>query len=170
MADPNTDPPIVLLRGKCGPWMVGQDHGVRPVAGDYESQFIVSAEDCCALMSPSPYQQVGNAYVGRALLVIPYTKDVLRPGDNLYFELSPGWSACCGTPVARGLYVVPANPPECIELVQVDGLMHPSIKLRASTGAGGRTLLPVPWRLHIIACCTERRVTYGPGVVPDATP
>lgn len=168
MADANTDPGIVLLAGKTGPWMIGQDHGVRPLTGgDYETMFIASAEDCCVLAGPAPYQEVGNAYIGRALLVLPYIADVMVPGDTLYFELSPGWSTCCGTPVAQGLYTVPENPPQCIELVQVDGLMHPSLKVRATTGKTGRVLRALPWRLHLIECCTERRVTFGQGVTPD---
>jgi hypothetical protein len=169
MADPNTDFDTVPLRGD-GPWLIGRNHGVLPVPGDYETQFVASAEDCCSVIGPAPFEAVGRTYIGRALLIIPQLADLLPPGTTLFFSVEPGWQVCCGTPAAFGLYVVPMRPPACIELVQIDGLMHPTLRLRASTGTGGATIVKVPWRMHLIPCCTERRVTYGPGVTPNVVP
>lgn len=171
MADTNKDFDIVPLLG-CGPWMVGRDHFVNPVPADYETQFVVTVEKCCNLVGPAPFEYVGNHYIGRALLVIPNAAGVLKPGDTLFFDVRPGWNTCCGVSVAKGSFVVPSPAPECIELVQIDGLMHQSLRLLASSGAGGGVLgkEPVPWRWQLIECCTERRVTYGPGVTPGAVP
>jgi hypothetical protein len=168
--DPNAkDPDIVPLRG-CGPWLIGRDHAVRPNAGGYDTQFIVSAENCCSVVGPAPFEYVGQTYIGRALIVIPQLGDVLGVGEVLYFEVTPGWATCCGTPVAIGAFTMPDPVVSCVELVQIDGLMHRSLRIRASTGAGGPTLDVVSWRLAVIQCCTERRVTFGPDVEEGETP
>lgn len=173
MADPNKDPDIVPLPG-CGPWLVGRDKYVNPVPdGDYETMHILSIGKCCEGYGSAPFVVCPAHYIGRALLEIPRTEGVLSPGDILYFAVHLGWGTCCGARIAFGAYLVPDPVPECIQLVQLDGLMNQTLRLFATSGPGNARIGvvdPVPWRWTIVECCTERRITYGPGVTPEVTP